>query len=99
MDAFSIPWSHLLSYAFPPFPILGKVLRKAKEDSAKIILIAPYWTAQPWFPEPLFLSHEPPLKLHMGPRSLLQPRSGIPHGNPGVLNLHAWFRCDSHHQH
>ena len=99
VDAFSIPWSSLLSYAFPPIPILGKVLRKAREDNARMVLVAPHWPAQPWFPELLFLSHVPPIKLQVGPRSLLQPRSGIPHGNPGVLNLHAWLLCGSHCQH
>ena len=27
VDAFSIPWNNLVAYAFPPFPIIGKVLR------------------------------------------------------------------------
>ena len=93
VDAFSIPWSGLLAYAFPPIPVLGKVLRKAREDQATLILVAPYWPAQPWFPELLLLSHVPPIQLRIGPRSLLQPRSGIPHGNPGVLKLHAWLLC------
>ena len=33
IDALSIPWKGLLGYAFPPFPRLGKVVRKAREDS------------------------------------------------------------------
>ncbi|KAL8583503.1 hypothetical protein ACOMHN_056313 [Nucella lapillus] len=93
IDALSIPWSNLLGYAFPPFPILGKVLRKAREDLATLILVAPRWPAQAWFPELLHLSHVPPVKLSVSARSLLQPRSGIPHGNPDVLNLHAWLLC------
>ena len=93
VDAFAISWRNLVSYAFPPFPVLGKVLRKAREDQAAIILIAPRWPAQPWYPDLLLLSHVPPLKLRIGPRSLLQPRSGIPHGNPGMLDLHAWLLC------
>ncbi|KAL8585912.1 hypothetical protein ACOMHN_061073 [Nucella lapillus] len=93
IDALSIPWSNLLGYALPPFPILGKVLRKAREDLATLILVAPRWPAQGWFPELLHLSHVPPVKLSVSARSLLQPRSGIPHGNPDVLNLHAWLLC------
>ncbi|KAL8584420.1 hypothetical protein ACOMHN_032040 [Nucella lapillus] len=65
IDALSIPWSNLLGYAFPPFPILGKVLRKAREDLATLILVAPRWPAQAWFPELLHLSHVPPVKLSL----------------------------------
>ena len=99
VDAFSISWSILLSYAFPPFPVLTKVLRKAREDWATLVLVAPYWPAQPWFPDLLLLSHVPPIPLAIGPRSLLQPRSGIPHGNPGALSLHAWLLCGNRCQH
>lgn len=99
VDAFSISWSGLLSYAYPPVPILGRVLRKAREDQASLILVAPRWPAQPWYPELLLLCHVPPIELRIGPRSLLQPRSGIPHGNPGLLKLHAWLLCGGHCSH
>ena len=93
VDALSIDWQHLSGYAFPPFPVLGKVLRKARVDAAHLIIIAPFWPAQAWFPDLLALSHVPPLKLRVSPSSLVQPRSGVPHGNPGLLNLHAWLLC------
>ena len=96
IDALSIPWRHFLGYAFPPIPLLGKVLKKAREEQATLILVAPMWPAQAWFPELLFLSHVPPLKLYIGPRSLRQPRSGIPHASPQVLDLHAWLLCGKH---
>ena len=89
----SIPWSNLLSYAFPPISIIGKVLRKARDESATLILVPPHWPAQALFPELLHLCHVPPIRLSLGPRSLLQPRSRVPHGNPGVLHLHAWLLC------
>ena len=93
VDALSVPWNSLLAYAFPPFAILGKVIRKAREDQASLILIAPLWEARSWYPELLSLTHLDPLPLILGERDLVQPRSGIPHGNPSVLNLHAWFLC------
>ena len=91
VDALSITWSNLLSYAFPLIPILGKVLRKARDERATLILVVPHWPAQAWFPELLHLCHVPPIRLLRGPQSLLQPRSGVPHGSPGVLHLHAWL--------
>lgn len=93
VDALSFPWKGLSAYAFPPLPILSKVLRKARMDLPQLILIAPRWPAQPWFPDLLQLCHTPPLKLHVTHGGLLQPRSGIEHGNPAVLDLHAWRLC------
>ena len=99
IDALSIPWEGLDAYAFPPFPILGKVLRKAREEGPRLILVAPRWPAQSWFPELLALSHVPPLELVVKPSSLVQPRSGVPHANPSVLQLHAWLLCGTLCQH
>ena len=33
-DAFSITWTNLLFYAFPPFSLIGRVLRKIQTDGA-----------------------------------------------------------------
>ena len=93
VDALSLAWNGLSAYAFPPIPILSKVLRKAKTESPRMILVAPYWPAQPWFPDLLLLSHVPPLKLCLGKNGLVQPRSGIAHGNMEALDLHAWLLC------
>uniref|UniRef100_A0A8C3HMG2 NIF system FeS cluster assembly NifU N-terminal domain-containing protein n=1 Tax=Chrysemys picta bellii TaxID=8478 RepID=A0A8C3HMG2_CHRPI len=40
-DAFLIPWEDHLLYAFPPFPLVHKVLLKLRRDKARLILIAP----------------------------------------------------------
>ena len=50
VDALSIDWSGLSAYASPPFPLLREVLRKARLERAALILIAPKWPAQPWYP-------------------------------------------------
>ena len=92
-DALAHSWRSLIGYAFPPLALLSKVIRKARMEQASLILIAPYWPYQPWFPDLLELSHTPPLKLAVHPNGLVQPRSGIPHGNPAFLNLHAWLLC------
>ena len=98
-DALSINWSLMIGYAFPPFPILAKVLRKARLENATLILVAPRWPAQPWFPDLLSLSHTQPLQLRVRPCDLRQPRSGVTHANPGVLHLHAWLLCGSRCSH
>ena len=73
----------------PPFSLLPKVFWKAGLDQATMILVASRWPDRPWFPGLLALMHVPPLKLHIGPKTLIQSRSGFPDGNPHVLDLHA----------
>ncbi len=49
VDAFTFTWKDRI-YAFTPFCLVGKVLQKLIDDEADGIVIAPFWTAQPWFP-------------------------------------------------
>jgi hypothetical protein len=96
VDALSISWMGLEAYAFPPLPLLDKVLHKAELERPRLILVAPWWPKQPWFPDLLRLSSADPLPLDLSPGDLLQPRSGIPHGNPSALSLHAWLLSGEH---
>ena len=91
VDALAQCWTGLEAYAFPPLPLLAKVVRKAELESPSLILVAPFWPAQPWFPDLKRLARCPPLPLEVRGPDLCQPRSGIPHGNPRVLDLHAWL--------
>ena len=49
VDAFSLPWQDLNTYAFSPVAILGKVVRLTDYPCRSIILIAPGWPNMPWF--------------------------------------------------
>ncbi|KAI8431183.1 hypothetical protein MSG28_001221 [Choristoneura fumiferana] len=49
IDAFTLRWTDLYFYAFPPFSLIMKCLRKIINDEATGILVVPYW------PEPLIL--------------------------------------------
>ena len=93
VDALSFSWEGLSAYAYPPPAILSRVVRKLAQERPHLILVTPLWESQPWFPELSQLSHEDPVPLLIGPRSLLQPRSGGPHGSPNSLRLHAWLLC------
>ena len=91
-DAFSRDWNGLFFYAFPPFTIIGKVLFKVQRDRPKCILILPWWPSKFWWPYLVALSSAEPLPLDISSRwALVQPRSGVPHGNKDSLRLHAWF--------
>ena len=93
VDAMDMSWENLTAYAFPPWSILQKVLEKAKKEQPNLILIAPFWPTKSWFPKLLSLSHEAPLRLNISNKDLVQPRSGIQHGNVTTLSLHAWALC------
>lgn len=56
VDAFSLTWTvNKLYFGFPPFSLLGRVLQKLEEDRARMVLVAPLWTTQHWFPKMLRL--------------------------------------------
>ena len=48
-DAFQINWSRTFTYAFPPFALIGRVLRKVQQEQALMIITTPAWQTQTWF--------------------------------------------------
>jgi len=50
VDAFTVSWKNKNFYAFPPFALILRTLRKIVLDQAEGIVVVPYWPAQPWFP-------------------------------------------------
>lgn len=71
IDAFTLNWGNHFFYAFPPFSLLPRVLKKIKADKAKGIVVYPLWKTQPWFPvlenlritKPIFFSDDKSLLL------------------------------------
>ena len=49
VDTFTLRWKREHFYAFPPFSIILKVLRKIKMDKSEGLLIIPDWPSQPWY--------------------------------------------------
>ena len=49
IDSFTISWSDLKFYAFPPFICVSKVIQKIIIDGASGILVVPDWPYQVWF--------------------------------------------------
>ena len=61
--AFQTLWSHLWGYAFPPFPLIGRILGKVLTEHIYLILVMT-WQAQSLYPRlknPLFLPEMPGL--------------------------------------
>ena len=90
-DALQLTWTGWTGYAFPPFCLIGKCLRKVREDETSLILIAPVWRSQPWYPALLELLIDFPLALPTDPALLMDP-FGKPHPLmiAGQLQLAAW---------
>ena len=79
VDALSLPWQALDTYAFPPAAILGKVVEKLQDSPCnRIILIAPGRPNMPWFWDLMAMTSQIPLSL---PNLLTQPFNQIPHRN------------------
>jgi hypothetical protein len=50
IDAFMIKWRFDHVYCFPPFSMVGRTLRKFREEKAEEVIVAPLWERQFWFP-------------------------------------------------
>ena len=48
IDAFSFKWENNF-YAFPPFSLIPRVVKKILADDATGVLVTPRWGAQPWY--------------------------------------------------
>ena len=91
IDAFTLNWSNLMAYAFPPFCLIPAVLHKVKREHATIVLVAPLWTAQPWWPLLIELLVDYPIYLGNNPKLLQEASSpGMIHPLFPSLKLAVW---------
>ncbi len=90
-DAFAQSWRGLHGYTFPPFALLHRVLKKVHLDLCRVLLIAPVWPSQPWYPVLLMSLTDFPTLLPQWPH-LLQAPSGDYHPliQTSSLLLAAW---------
>ena len=63
-DAFLHPWDMEYSFAFPPFSLISRVLRKILQEKIDhLIIVTPTWQTQPWYAQLLKMSVQPPFFL------------------------------------
>ena len=75
IDAFAYTWTMTFPYCFPPFSIIGKVLKKIVEDKVeKAIMVVPLWPTQPWFPTFLKLMVSTPIMFRSSRKYLKHPQ-------------------------
>ena len=90
IDAFSFQWKGFRSYAFPPISLIPRILRKIREDQARVVLIAPWWPRRNWFPELVGLLAGPQRTLPRRSDLIAQPISQTLHPRLSALHLTAW---------
>lgn len=73
VDAFSLNWSEFRFFAFPPFALILRVLRKIISDRAEGVIVVPWWPAQPWFPLFIRLIIDQPVYLEPNINMLTSP--------------------------
>ena len=90
-DAFCHPWANLDQYAFPPFPLVGRVVTRVRETpNLSMTLVAPLWPEKGWFANLFLLLTQPPVALPWWDQLLQQPHFNRFHNGVHALNLHAW---------
>ena len=91
-NAFQQDWTYKFLYAFPPFSLVGRCLRKAIRHQNRLLLITPVWVTQTWYPLLLEMTVRHPILLPQQ-KSLLKNPKGEFH--PLLLNsslrLAAWL--------
>ena len=63
VDAFTMQWTDLKFYAFPPFSVVSKVLSKICQEKAEGIVVLPNWPTQSWFAKAKQMLVQPPVYL------------------------------------
>ena len=49
-DAFTLNWTEFRAYANPPWNLIGRVLAQTRNQQAELVLVAPVWKSQTWYP-------------------------------------------------
>ena len=62
-DALSQNWSTTWGFAHPPWCLIARVLMKVQREEATVILVAPLWRTQSWFPSLLNVLVDLPILL------------------------------------
>ena len=92
-DAFSENWKQFqFIYLFPPFRLLTKVLQKVKREQVRAIVVAPTWSAQPWFAKLHHMSTDY-LQIPRRKGNLLQTETNKGEGSLDNLSLQLHFIC------
>ena len=75
-------------YGNPPWCLIGRVLSKIKAQEAQVILVAPMWKGQVWYPVLLEMLRDYPRLIH--PQESLLQRAGAQRIPEIIPQLAVW---------
>ena len=87
VDAFTVVWSDMFFYAFPPFCLLPSCVQKITQEQATGILAIPLWTTQPAFSTVLHMLIDIPRIVKASQSNLVHPALVRSHPLHNKLNL------------
>lgn len=87
INSLTISWKDEFWYAFPPFALIPKVLKKIKNENSRGILVVPNWPSQCWFPVFLDLVDSHTLTFNPSSKLLLSPCRNVEHPLAPSLTL------------
>ena len=73
IDAFSVSCKRKYIYAFPRFSLMGRVLQKARQDQADVLLVAPFWVTQNFYTTTLEMLTDDPFIIKEDQNTLKLP--------------------------
>ena len=63
IDAFTLQWTDLKLYAFPPFSVIASVLSKIQREKAVGICVLPNWPTQSWYAKAYNMMTQDPIRI------------------------------------
>ena len=91
IDGLSLDWNGLETYAFPPEPLIQRVIQKVKFSTTRMILVAPNRSRKPWMSVLVELLLDIPRVLPQKEKLLRMPNSRVFHPDPESRHLVAWM--------
>ncbi|KAI2663140.1 ORF V: Enzymatic polyprotein [Labeo rohita] len=76
---------------FSPTSLIPQILKRVREQRHKLLLVAPLWRTQPWFPELCQLLCAAPWPIPLRRDLLSQANGAIWHPQPNLWALHLWL--------
>ena len=93
VDAFTFDWGNYTFYAFPPFSILSRVIKKIETDGDTGILVVPDWPTQAWYSVLRRMMIAQPIRLTWQTNLVSLPFWEGPHPLGRKLQLMACYLC------
>ena len=76
-DAFLQVWTHIKGYANPPWNLVGRTLAQVQSQQANLVLVAPVWRSQPWYPTLLHMLVDYPRLIISGTEIMVNRDSSL----------------------